>query len=80
MSETIAPLPRTSMRIPASTMRYLLRVQKVCQRCGSDESLTGDHIVPRTAGGRNTVSNTQLLCRSCNSRKGRLEDRIDRRA
>ena len=42
-----------------------------CQRCGATEDLTGDHIVPRSEGGRNVRENVQVLCRSCNSRKGR---------
>lgn len=41
-----------------------------CQMCGSEERLSVDHIVPRTLGGDDNLSNLQVLCSSCNSRKG----------
>lgn len=40
-----------------------------CVRCGVDGSLSVDHVVPLSKGGRNTIDNLQPLCRSCNSRK-----------
>jgi 5-methylcytosine-specific restriction endonuclease McrA len=58
-------------------MAWLLRTQKVCVYCGSDRDLTGDHLIPISKGGANVRTNTVLACRSCNSRKGRLEDRAD---
>ena len=33
------------------------------------EELTIDHIRPWSLGGRTELSNAQLLCRACNSRK-----------
>lgn len=41
-----------------------------CKNCGSVEHLAIDHIVPRSASGPTTIDNLQVLCRSCNSRKG----------
>jgi 5-methylcytosine-specific restriction endonuclease McrA len=41
-----------------------------CKNCNSTENITIDHIVPVSKGGKNILSNLQLLCRSCNSKKG----------
>ena len=41
-----------------------------CVRCGSQERLEFDHIIPVIAGGSNTERNVQLLCESCNRSKG----------
>lgn len=51
-----------------------IREHPWCAVCGHpgtpDNPLTGDHVVPRSQGGRNVRSNVQVLCRGCNSRKG----------
>jgi len=41
-----------------------------CATCGAVETLTIDHIDPLSKGGSDDLDNLQLLCRSCNSRKG----------
>ena len=41
-----------------------------CVRCGSNEDLCLDHIVPFSRGGRTDIDNLQTLCRKCNSSKG----------
>lgn len=41
-----------------------------CVICGSKENLTIDHIRPVKFGGTDEYSNLQILCKSCNSRKG----------
>lgn len=42
----------------------------LCQHCHSVENLTVDHIIPVSRGGKNYLSNLQILCKSCNSKKG----------
>ena len=41
-----------------------------CQDCGGWHDLAVDHIVPESMGGPTSLENLQVLCRSCNSRKG----------
>lgn len=41
-----------------------------CQHCGSTERLTIDHVVPLARFGPSTPANLQVLCKSCNTRKG----------
>ena len=36
-----------------------------CQRCGGKEKLECHHVIPRTAGGLDTPSNTRILCAAC---------------
>jgi 5-methylcytosine-specific restriction endonuclease McrA len=41
-----------------------------CQRCGTEDNLSVDHIVPRNLGGNDSLDNLEVLCASCNSSKG----------
>ena len=43
---------------------------KICLRCGSEENISIDHVIPVCKGGKNSIKNYQPLCKSCNSKKG----------
>lgn len=38
-----------------------------CVRCGSDEKLQVDHILPQSCGGPHVIENLRTLCQSCNA-------------
>ena len=41
-----------------------------CVRCGSQQELQYDHIIPLARGGADSAENLQLLCASCAREKG----------
>lgn len=48
---------------------------KHCKRvCSRKQEATVDHIIPKSRGGTDDLSNLQCLCISCNSRKGAKAD------
>ena len=46
------------------------RDNHTCQYCGSKQSLTLDHVMPRARGGKDTWENLVTACVTCNNRKG----------
>jgi hypothetical protein len=52
-----------------STPKYHLNLYHVAEG-GEETMITVDHIVPKSRGGGNHVSNLQPLCIKCNGRKG----------
>ncbi len=56
---------------PAFTrFNVFLRDHFTCQYCGSGESLTFDHVIPRRLGGKTTWENIASACAPCNMKKG----------
>lgn len=65
--------PTAWVRRAASSIEYEFLVQRDgehCRSCASTDHLSVDHIKPVAAEGSDLFSNLQLLCRSCNSKKG----------
>lgn len=57
--------------------RRAIRAQPWCTTCGATTDLTADHKVPLAAGGKRTgltLTDVEVLCRPCNSRKGARRD------
>ena len=58
-------------RIPDDIRMFVWqRDEGKCVKCGSNERLEFDHIIPVAKGGSTTERNIQLLCESCNRAKG----------
>lgn len=70
-------VPR-NLPMPLSRRAILIRDGYKCQYCGAQpgkDSLTIDHILPRSRGGRTDWENVTTACGGCNRKKGnRLPD------
>lgn len=55
---------------PKIRQKVLNKYKHTCVNCGTKEKLSIDHIIPVSKGGKDLFSNLQVLCRSCNSKKG----------
>ncbi len=57
--------------IPLTRRNVLERDRNTCQYCGyKGETLTLDHVIPRSRGGQDSWSNLVAACVSCNINKG----------
>ena len=62
-------------RLVSGSVRYSVfkRANFHCELCGiraDDKALEVDHVVPKSLGGADDISNYQALCYSCNASKG----------
>lgn len=69
--------PRDCQRLFDETQRRVIyrKNKGVCQGCGKKcewNDYQADHIVPWSQGGETTIENGQVLCSSCNKKKGAL--------
>lgn len=55
---------------PQLRSKIMLKCGHACVHCGATEQLQIDHIRPKSHGGDESEENLQILCRSCNMRKG----------
>ncbi len=54
--------------------RILKRGNRECRNCKTTDNLQIDHIIPLCRGGLENEDNMQVLCRTCNLKKGRSID------
>ena len=85
MSTLVGSLKRRSLeyevkfRITSNQIRTMFykSYNKPCKYCEVPLNLRNiacDHIVPLSKGGDSVVKNLQLICKSCNTRKGPLDE------
>jgi len=65
----------TDREAVSGSIRYqvILRAGRRCEGCGESvekKPIDVDHIIPRSLGGKNDISNYQALCWECNTNKG----------
>lgn len=69
-----APGERHSRKIPQDVLIAVsVRDQGRCVSCGATTDLHFDHKIPWSRGGTNSENNIQLMCGSCNRRKGAVD-------
>jgi len=62
---------RASLKQNVKIFHKLIHKYKFkCVHCSKTDDLTVDHIRPVSKGGTDDFSNLQILCKSCNSKKG----------
>lgn len=77
--ETLWKNRSTKRRSVPGSVRYevIKRAKSRCEACGipmSERALDVDHVVPKTWGGKDDISNYQALCYVCNINKSNRDD------
>ena len=63
-------LKRVSPEVWAKMCAYIkMRDGYRCTKCGSEDELTVDHIIPHANGGQTSYTNLTTLCRRCHKLK-----------
>jgi 5-methylcytosine-specific restriction endonuclease McrA len=58
-------------KVPYSKKNILIRDHYKCSYCGlKSKTLTIDHVIPRSRGGKTNFDNCVACCKSCNDLKG----------
>lgn len=60
----------SSAPLKLNRKRLYRRDDSQCVYCGSKKSLTIDHVLPKSRGGKNTWGNLVTCCNPCNIKKG----------
>jgi len=66
-----------TLPVPESIRYEVLKRDRKCLLCGAGPDqiqLQVDHIIPRSKGGSNDLSNLQVLCATCNRGKSNRDD------
>lgn len=74
IDENAVVLPKPAIERRPIPMKVRIRVLRKygfkCAQCPSEDDLHIDHINPVSRGGKDDEDNLQVLCRTCNLRKG----------
>jgi 5-methylcytosine-specific restriction protein A len=63
----------------AERRERVLARDPICRECGRRPSTEADHLVPKSAGGSDAMSNLRGLCQKCHRAKTQAEARAARR-
>jgi len=58
-------------RVPFSKRNIMVRDEYKCMYCGTAASLTIDHLIPVSKGGKSNFENCVTSCQPCNNKKGK---------
>lgn len=73
---------KLGIKLSMDELREMIKKADICPYCTKTmkpKELSVDHIVPRSRGGSDDMSNLHLVCKECNLLKGNLlEEEFDR--